>query len=61
MFLFFFYLKGKKSPSGTPGSPQTSNYVISAGHTRSTSYSVSYCTRKSSNSPIDKQGQWFLF
>lgn len=50
---------GKKSPSGTPGSPQTSNYVLSAGHTRSTSYSVSYCTRKSSNSPIDKQGQFF--
>lgn len=50
---------GKKSPSGAPGSPQTTNYIIPSygGHARSTSYSVSYCTRKASNSPIDKQGK----
>lgn len=29
----------------------------SAGHTRSTSYSVSYCTRKSAMSPADKQAE----
>lgn len=49
---------GKKSPcSGMM--PQTPNNLISSGHTRSTSYSVSYCTRKVSSSPCDKQGKSF--
>lgn len=46
---------GKKSPSGIV--QQTQNYITPSGHTRSTSYSVSYCTRKVSNSPCDKQGK----
>lgn len=47
---------GKKSPGGML--PQAQNHMITSGHTRSTSYSVSYCTRKVSNSPCDKQGKW---
>ncbi|XP_055686760.1 protein furry isoform X4 [Lutzomyia longipalpis] len=46
---------GKKSPSGVPGSPLTANFSANQGHTRSTSYSVSYCTRKTTSSPNDKQ------
>lgn len=46
---------GKKSPGGIV--PQTQNYLMTSGHTRSTSYSVSYCTRKVSSSPCDKQGK----
>lgn len=46
---------GKKSPSGFI--PMAQSHMMSSGHTRSTSYSVSYCTRKASNSPIDKQGK----
>lgn len=46
---------GKKSPSGII--QQTQNHITSLGHTRSTSYSVSYCTRKVSSSPCDKQGK----
>lgn len=46
---------GKKSPSGIV--QQTQNYITPSGHTRSTSYSVSYCTRKVSSSPCDKQGK----
>lgn len=45
---------GKKSPSGFI--QQTQSHITTSGHTRSTSYSVSYCTRKVSNSPCDKQG-----
>lgn len=45
---------GKKSPSGV--APQTQNHMTTPGHARSTSYSVSYCTRKVSSSPCDKQG-----
>lgn len=45
---------GKKSPSGLL--QQAQNHMITSGHTRSTSYSVSYCTRKVSSSPCDKQG-----
>lgn len=45
----------KKSPSGI--APLAPSYMASSGHTRSTSYSVSYCTRKATNSPIDKQGE----
>lgn len=44
---------GKKSPCGI--TPQNSNSALNSGHTRSTSYSVSYCTRKSTTSN-DKQG-----
>ncbi|XP_055323770.1 protein furry isoform X11 [Sitodiplosis mosellana] len=44
---------GKKSPSGII--QQTQNHITSSGHARSTSYSVSYCTRKVSSSPCDKQ------
>ncbi|KAL9906690.1 microtubule binding protein furry isoform 3-T3 [Glossina fuscipes fuscipes] len=43
---------GKKSPSGM--TPQSPNFSLQS-HARSTSYSVSYCARKSSNSPCDKQ------
>lgn len=50
---------GKKSPSGIV--QQTQNYITPSGHARSTSYSVSYCTRKVSNSPCDKQGKRRLF
>lgn len=46
---------GKKSPSGLV--QQTQNHMMQSGHTRSTSYSVSYCTRKVSISPCDKQGK----
>lgn len=46
---------GKKSPSSIV--QQTQNNISSVGHARSTSYSVSYCTRKVSNSPCDKQGR----
>ncbi|XP_055383655.1 protein furry isoform X2 [Condylostylus longicornis] len=45
-------LPGKKSPSGA--APQSPSFAIPS-HARSTSYSVSYCTRKSTNSPCDKQ------
>lgn len=50
---------GKKTMVGPMGSPQITNHMVSShsGHTRSTSYSVSYTTRKSTNSPIDKQGK----
>ncbi|XP_046808225.1 protein furry isoform X3 [Lucilia cuprina] len=43
---------GKKSPSGM--TPQSPNFSVQS-HARSTSYSVSYCARKSTNSPCDKQ------
>ncbi|XP_037037722.1 protein furry isoform X7 [Bradysia coprophila] len=43
----------KKSPSGI--APLAPSHMVSNKHARSTSYSVSYCTRKTSNSPIDKQ------
>lgn len=49
---------GKKSPSGII--QQTQNHITSSGHARSTSYSVSYCTRKVSISPCDKQGKQHL-
>ncbi|XP_055840446.1 protein furry isoform X2 [Episyrphus balteatus] len=45
-------LAGKKSPSGA--TPQSPNFSMPS-HARSTSYSVSYCTRKTTNSPCDKQ------
>lgn len=48
-------LPGKKSPSGV-GAPQSPNFSMPS-HARSTSYSVSYCTRKATNSPCDKQGE----
>ncbi|XP_053672318.1 protein furry [Anopheles nili] len=38
---------------GSPG--QSLHNAASGGHTRSTSYSISYCSRKAANSPIDKQ------
>lgn len=45
-----------KKPNNEPGSPQAINSLLqSQGHTRSTSYSVSYCTRRTPQSPIDKQ------
>lgn len=47
---------GKKSPIAH----QMQNHIASSGHARSTSYTVSYCTRKVSNSPCDKQGKCFL-
>uniref|UniRef100_A0A182QIV4 Cell morphogenesis protein N-terminal domain-containing protein n=1 Tax=Anopheles farauti TaxID=69004 RepID=A0A182QIV4_9DIPT len=37
----------------SPG--QSLHNTASGGHTRSTSYSISYCSRKAANSPIDKQ------
>ncbi|XP_055531189.1 protein furry isoform X3 [Wyeomyia smithii] len=45
----------KRSSDGLPGSPQNMNNMVTGGHTRSTSYSISYCSRKAANSPIDKQ------
>ncbi|XP_049542885.1 protein furry isoform X2 [Anopheles darlingi] len=46
----------KRSAEGMVGSSgQSINNVMSGGHTRSTSYSISYCSRKAANSPIDKQ------
>ncbi|XP_058457794.1 protein furry isoform X3 [Malaya genurostris] len=45
----------KRASDGLPGSPQTMTNMGSGGHTRSTSYSISYCSRKAANSPIDKQ------
>ncbi|KFB41528.1 AGAP004892-PA-like protein [Anopheles sinensis] len=38
---------------GSPG--QSLHNAMSGGHTRSTSYSISYCSRKAAASPIDKQ------
>uniref|UniRef100_A0A0A1XLA6 Protein furry n=1 Tax=Zeugodacus cucurbitae TaxID=28588 RepID=A0A0A1XLA6_ZEUCU len=46
-------LPGKKSPSGGIA-PQSPNFSVQS-HARSTSYSVTYCARKSTNSPCDKQ------
>ncbi len=48
----------KKSPSGI--APLAPSHLMSSGHARSTSYSVSYCTRKNNNSPIDKQGEFWV-
>ncbi|XP_055608943.1 protein furry isoform X4 [Uranotaenia lowii] len=45
----------KRSADGLAGSPQIMTNVVTGGHTRSTSYSISYCSRKAANSPIDKQ------
>ncbi|XP_035794162.1 protein furry-like isoform X3 [Anopheles albimanus] len=46
----------KRSTDGIVGSSgQSINNAMSGGHTRSTSYSISYCSRKAANSPIDKQ------
>ncbi|XP_058831172.1 protein furry isoform X5 [Topomyia yanbarensis] len=45
----------KRASDGLPGSPQTMTNMATGGHTRSTSYSISYCSRKAANSPIDKQ------
>lgn len=46
----------KKSNLGASGASVHSGFhANSAGHTRSTSYSVSYCTRKSAVSPSEKQ------
>uniref|UniRef100_A0A182UT25 Protein furry n=1 Tax=Anopheles merus TaxID=30066 RepID=A0A182UT25_ANOME len=52
------YSGSKRSGDGgiTGGSPgQSIHNATSGGHTRSTSYSISYCSRKAANSPIDKQ------
>nr|XP_040229225.2 protein furry isoform X4 [Anopheles coluzzii] len=52
------YSGSKRSGDGgiTGGSPgQSLHNATSGGHTRSTSYSISYCSRKAANSPIDKQ------
>ncbi|CAO1322409.1 unnamed protein product [Diamesa hyperborea] len=47
----------KRASDGINASPQTMNTIVSGGsHARSTSYSVSYCTRKTSNSPMDSKG-----
>lgn len=45
----------KKSPSNI-APLHVASHMQTSGHTRSTSYSVSYCTRKISSSPIEKQG-----
>uniref|UniRef100_A0A182PTQ2 Cell morphogenesis protein C-terminal domain-containing protein n=1 Tax=Anopheles epiroticus TaxID=199890 RepID=A0A182PTQ2_9DIPT len=52
------YSGNKRSGDGgiagvSPG--QSLHNATSGGHTRSTSYSISYCSRKAANSPIDKQ------
>lgn len=46
---------GKKSPVGNV--QQMQNHAMNSGHARSTSYTVSYCVRKVSSSPCDKQGK----
>lgn len=54
----FYYPIDKRASDGINASPQTMNAIVSGGsHARSTSYSVSYCTRKTSNSPMDSKGK----
>lgn len=57
----FYYSKDKRASDGINTSPQTMNAIVSGGsHARSTSYSVSYCARKTSNSPMDSKGNDFI-
>lgn len=52
----FIFLTDKRASDGIQASPQTMNAIVSTGnHARSTSYSVSYCTRKT-NLPIESKG-----
>lgn len=51
----------KRSPGGYPGSAPLASHFGQPGHTRSTSYSVSYCMRKSCGSPsTDPKGVLLL-
>ena len=54
--LFQFY-SDKRANDGIQASPQTMNIVATGSHARSTSYSVSYCTRKTNNLPIESKGK----
>lgn len=50
----------KRASDGIQASPQTMNAIVSTGsHARSTSYSVSYCTKKTTNLPIENKGSYF--
>lgn len=46
----------KRASDGVQASPQTMNTIVTGSHARSTSYSVSYCTKKTTNLPIDNKG-----
>lgn len=51
---FFLHHADKRAGDGIQTSPQTMNAIVATGsHARSTSYSVSYCTKKTTNLPID--------
>jgi hypothetical protein len=51
----------KRCSDGTMVSNQAINTsLIGGSHTRSTSYSVSYCAKKSTNLPMEKPGN-FIF
>lgn len=52
------YFADKRVSDGIQASPQMMNAIAAPGsHTRSTSYSVSYCTRKTNNLPIENKGK----
>lgn len=55
--LFYCGIIGKRT-NDEPCSPQAINSMMQQqGHTRSTSYSVSYCTRRVTQSPIEKHAE----
>lgn len=59
MFFFNSLKLDKRASDGIQASPQTMNAIVATGsHARSTSYSVSYCTKKTTNLPTDNKGGW---
>lgn len=57
-FFFFFSLKiAKRASDGIQASPMATSAIASSGnHARSTSYSVSYCAKKTANLPMEVKG-----
>lgn len=59
-FTYLFRIEiDKRASDGIQASPQAMNAIVTTGsHARSTSYSVSYCTRKTTtNLPIENKGK----
>ena len=53
----FNFFSDKRASDGNQVSPLTTSNVMSAGnHARSTSYSVTYCAKKTANLPMEVKG-----
>lgn len=62
LFASHQFILDKRASDGIQASPQTMNTIVAPGsHARSTSYSVSYCTKKAINLPIENKGKYLNF